>query len=236
MPETSRLITLDGGVGPSLVDPDLGENMSRWVSGFQARVAAILVVVLGVGAVLWIWPQNWSEQSEIQIQASPDQVFNYLERVDLWPQWLAWKNQDPSWIHVLGPIQKGLGASLQWNGTFAGVGSISLSQVRSPSLVQADIEMSRGGKGRQILEIQPDSSGIRLHITAEYNLGYNPWARYSLRHLRDQTRQRIQQECHTLKTLAEKDAQWASAQKAAAADSISQFPVDTISTEIPLAE
>jgi hypothetical protein len=210
--------------------------MSRRLGG----LAIGLLIVLILGAALWalnaIWPQRWTESAQTRIEASPEQVYAYLDRIDRWPSWLGWKPSDPSFVHVLGPIQKGIGASLQWNGRRSGVGTLRLSQIDSLHRVEVTLEMGHGIHAVESLVLTPHGQATLFSITADYDLGYNPWARFSHRSLRNQTSDRLRLECAQLKSMTEQDAQFAAAQKAAATDSIAHFPLDTVSTAIPMEE
>lgn len=77
-------------------------------------VAALaLVLVLGMAAKR---PDSFRVERSIQIEASPERIFEHLESFSRWAAWSPWEKLDPAMKRQYTGAERGVGAQYHWLG------------------------------------------------------------------------------------------------------------------------
>jgi hypothetical protein len=177
---------------------------------------ALLVLVtllLALGGIGLLLPRHYQAEKQIVIQAPAEIIFPYLikpEKLLLWSSYA--------------------------------VKPLTMSPIdRAPNAAQAGLEVHaefqlahRKAKGQ--LRLQPTANGVHLTASLQGDAKYNLISRYGNHNLEREINRHFENDLAILKGLAEADAKILAAQKAAAADSVSHVPLDTVSTEVQTAE
>ena len=85
-------------------------------------IGAVLVALMLIGFVL---PGTWSAEASIRIEASPHQVFPYLNDLSQWDTWTNWGDIDSE----LSDPSRSVGASRTWDDPSFGSGSVTITGV-----------------------------------------------------------------------------------------------------------
>lgn len=86
-----------------------------------AMAVALVVLAAGLFGYATLLPRQAFVKQTILVNASPDQVFPYINNPTNWKQWCAWnKKHDPSLIYMYGGPVSGVGARQNWNGDKTG--------------------------------------------------------------------------------------------------------------------
>ena len=81
---------------------------------------ALVVVVIGIGALL---PKDFAVERSIEINASPEVVFDEVNSLRKWSAWSPWLARDPSIENTYSGPEAGVGATVVWTSEEAGDGT-----------------------------------------------------------------------------------------------------------------
>lgn len=90
---------------------------------FLKIFGVILVLIIVVGLFL---DNKIDVRRQVEINASAEQVHQYVNNLEKWPEWIPWIEMDPSMKTVLGEKTSGVGASQSWHGQ-SGSGSLTFT-------------------------------------------------------------------------------------------------------------
>jgi Polyketide cyclase / dehydrase and lipid transport len=103
-----------------------------------------LIIILAI-AVFLFWvsrkPDDFSISRQININATPSNIFPWINNLQNMNQWNPWAGQDPkSTIAYVGP-EEGPGAIYTWSGGKQGAGKFTILDVREPNELNCRLEM-----------------------------------------------------------------------------------------------
>ncbi len=130
-------------------------------------IGAILVTVMLIGLVL---PGTWSAEASIQIEASPAEVFPYLNDLGRWDRWTNWGEIDSE----LSSPSQGAGASRTWDDPGLGTGSVTITESGSLTFVRYVVEVEGGASVLGELTIEAVGATSRVTWREEGDFGRNP--------------------------------------------------------------
>lgn len=136
---------------------------------FISALAVLLLVVVAVGFAL---PGTWQARQLRELNAAPDQVFQYVSTVDGWSEWtpMPFVGGERS-----GPAQ-GPGATLSWDDPQWGEGSWTLTGVEAPRSMQYEVSVE-GGSLRTWGEVTlspAGAGGTLIEWQERGDFGWNP--------------------------------------------------------------
>ena len=134
-------------------------------AGILALLAALFV---GVGIFL---PGTVEVTRSVEIDASPDEVFPFLDNLDAWTEWTPWGDVES---RLEGP-SSGQGARRVWDDPRLGSGSVTIAASRPPHSVDYVVEVEGGAlrfEGR--IAVEPRAGGSLVTWTERADLGWNP--------------------------------------------------------------
>ncbi|MFD2244960.1 SRPBCC family protein [Pontibacter ruber] len=104
---------------------------------FVIVLMSLLTVVAALFSASYLLPVQCDVVRSRVMNASPDQVYPYLNNPTEWEKWSVWnKSYDPSMIHMYGGPLTGKGARLNWSGDKIGDGQIEFTESVSPTLLR----------------------------------------------------------------------------------------------------
>jgi hypothetical protein len=105
---------------------------------------AVAVAFLGGVAFIATRPNEFRVVREALIKAPPEVVFSYVDDLRKWDDWSPWAKLDPNCKMTYGEIDKGKGASYQWNGNNkVGEGRLTVVESRPFSELGLRLEFIR---------------------------------------------------------------------------------------------
>ena len=100
-------------------------------------IGTALVTLMLIGLVL---PGTWSAEASIQIEASPTEVFPFLNDLSRWDTWTNWGDLDSE----LSDPSGGAGASRSWDDPNFGSGRVTITNSGPPTFVRYEVEIEGG--------------------------------------------------------------------------------------------
>lgn len=102
------------------------------------------IILLAIAAfLLWVSrkPDDFSVSRQININATPQDVFPWINNLKNLNQWNPWAGEDPkSTIAYEGP-EEGAGAIYTWSGGKQGSGKFTILDVKHPNEINCRLEM-----------------------------------------------------------------------------------------------
>lgn len=138
---------------------------------FGAAVVLVLLFLL-VGMLL---PHAYQTSAEVVIDAPPEKVFPYLNRLDRWPEWSQWAtNKDSMFTVEYGPQVEGLGAVQTWKEP-RGSGKLWITGSKPERSVDYVVEFGDFPRMNSRFELQAEDSRTRLKWSSEGRLPSGPF-------------------------------------------------------------
>ena len=97
----------------------------------RALIAIVVIFIVVIAAVGLLLPSTYTVERSIVIDATPEEVHEYVGNLEKWDDWSPWKEEDPSVVVSLGEKTSGVGASQFWVGD-SGTGALTITE-SSPS-------------------------------------------------------------------------------------------------------
>ena len=137
-------------------------------------LAAVLLTLMLIGLVL---PGTWSAEASIQIEATPREIFPYLEDLGRWDQWTNWGDIDSE----LSDPSRGTGASRSWDDPNFGSGSVTIIDSGLPISVTYEVKVGDNASVFGELTIEAVGEASRVRWREEGDFGRNPLMGYVAR-------------------------------------------------------
>lgn len=135
-------------------------------------LAGLLILLVLVGFLL---PGTWSVQRSLLIEATPAEIFPYLNQPARWDLWTPWGAVESE---LEGPAG-GPGARRSWNHPEQGEGFLEIVSTDPPRRVRYRVEVDGGAilmEGR--LRLEEAREGTRVVWEEEGDFGWNPLLGY----------------------------------------------------------
>ncbi|RYZ71141.1 MAG: polyketide cyclase [Proteobacteria bacterium] len=134
---------------------------------FIKILAVVAVIIVGVLIAAATRPNQFRYERSIEISATPEQIFPFINDLKEWPKWSPYDKIDPNMKKTLsGPNNSvGPGATLDWEGNSqAGTGHMEITSSTPPGLIQLKLIMMKPMAANNDVEfkIQPIASGSRV--------------------------------------------------------------------------
>jgi uncharacterized protein YndB with AHSA1/START domain len=149
-------------------------RIATWVMGTLA------VLTLGSLFVGYLLPSTWEARAELDVPASVDEVFPYLDSA---AQWAAWTPSAGEGEETFGP-DRGVGSGRQWDDPGYGAGRFEITGVDPAREVTYRVEVEGGAiriEGRIRVEpitLADGASGTRIQWEEDGDFGWNPLLGY----------------------------------------------------------
>jgi hypothetical protein len=144
----------------------------RAVKRIVLVLLALAVVIVGVGAFL---PKDFRVERSIEINASPEVVFEQVNSLRKWDAWSPWIARDPSIESTFGGPEEGEGATVTWTSEHSGQGKQTITLSQRPTRIETVLELGAMGEPNAYWTFEPTAEGVRviwgLHGIASGPLG-----------------------------------------------------------------
>lgn len=125
---------------------------------FGAAAALVLVFLL-IGMLL---PHAYQTSAEIVIEAPPEKIFPYFNRLDRWPEWSQWATNKDSMFKVeYGPQVEGVGAAQTWTEP-RGSGKLWITDSQPDRSLEYVVEFGDFPRMTSRFELRPEGAGTRV--------------------------------------------------------------------------
>ncbi|MDX1500390.1 MAG: SRPBCC family protein, partial [Woeseiaceae bacterium] len=135
-----------------------------------------IILLFFVGGLLL--PREHAVTAETRIDAYPATVFALVNDFDRFVLWSPRFETDPNARIVYGGPDRGVGATMTWDGPVIGTGTQRIVRSDPYSLVEYAINPGAAGAARSTFEINADDGGTHVRWTHARDYGYNIVARY----------------------------------------------------------
>lgn len=100
-------------------------------------LSLLIIVAAFVTVAYFSLPKKSEIKLSIYIDATPEQIYPFINNPTEWEHWSAWnKTKDPTIIHMYGGPWSGAGASHRWSGDKTGNSMMVFKESISPSSLQ----------------------------------------------------------------------------------------------------
>jgi hypothetical protein len=144
----------------------------RAVKWIVLVLLALAIVVVGVGAFL---PKDFRVERSIEIDASPELVFDQVNALRNWNAWSPWIARDPSIENTYGGPEAGEGATVTWTSEKSGDGTQTITLSERPTRIESVLDFGAMGQPNAYWTFEPVGDGVRvtwgLHGVASGPLG-----------------------------------------------------------------
>lgn len=120
---------------------------------------ALVVVVVGVGAFL---SKDFRVERSIEIDASPEVVFDEVNSLRTWDAWSPWKVRDPSIQNEYSGPESGVGAKVRWTSEKSGEGTQTITLSDRPKRIETALDFGEMGQPTADWTFEPVGDGVRV--------------------------------------------------------------------------
>jgi hypothetical protein len=121
---------------------------------------ALVVVVVGIGAIL---PKDFAVERSIEINASPEAVFDEVNSLRKWDAWSPWIARDPSIQNTYSGPESGVGATVIWTSEESGDGKQTITLSERPTRIETTLDFGDMGQPNATWTFEPSGEGV--HVT-----------------------------------------------------------------------
>ncbi len=134
------------------------------------------MVVTAIGLML---PSQVHVERSITVNQPQELVFDYVNNIKNWNSWSPWYELDTTASYTQAGPPSGVGAQLSWISTNkdVGRGSMTYTEVNSPSLIKQDLNFMEEGVAQGIYTFSSDGAGTKITWALEFDTGFNPLLR-----------------------------------------------------------
>ena len=118
---------------------------------------ALVVVVVGVGAFL---PKDFRVERSIEINASPELVFDEVNSLKKWDAWSPWIARDPSIQNSFAGPEAGVGAKVRWTSEKSGEGTQTITLSERPTRIEMALDFGDMGQPNADWTFEPTGDGV----------------------------------------------------------------------------
>lgn len=131
----------------------------RAVKWIVLVLLALALVVVGVGAFL---PKDFRVERSIEIDASPELVFDQVNALRKWNAWSPWIARDPSIENTYGGPEAGVGATVTWTSEKSGDGTQTITLSERPTRIESVLNFGAMGQPNAYWTFEPVGDGVRV--------------------------------------------------------------------------
>jgi len=119
----------------------------------------LVVVVVGIGAFL---PKDFRVERSIEIDASPEVVFDQVNALPNWNAWSPWIARDPSIKNEFTGPEAGVGATVTWTSEKSGDGTQTITLSERPTRIEMKLDFGQMGQPNADWTFVPSGDGVRV--------------------------------------------------------------------------
>ena len=140
----------------------------------------LLVVIVLLVIVSFFLPSKVVVARSMVIKAPQEVVFNQVNTLKNWPNWMPWIKMDPNMKLTYDGPASGTGAKYSWSSEKHDVGHGSLTITASTPNTEIDNAMAFEGRGNSTSDFKFEAAdgGTKVTWSMESDMGMNPIGRY----------------------------------------------------------
>ena len=138
-------------------------------------IGGVLLLLVAIGLAL---PRKATVSVSADIDAFPATVYALINDFDRVVLWSPRFETDPNARVVYGGPERGIDATMTWDGPVIGTGMQIITESRPIDYIEIAINPGTPGSARSWFEIEDRSAGTQLRWTHETDYGFNLVARY----------------------------------------------------------
>lgn len=150
-------------------------DLTQFLKKIASSFAMFATLFIGIGIFL---PPTFEMSRSVEIAASPDLVFRFVDDLTLNPLWDPWVASDRSMTLTMGPVTRGTGASYTWTSEQSAAGQLLIVESAPFDRVQTHIVFTGVGESDTEWTFEPLAGGTRATWTFRDAAGYNLLSRY----------------------------------------------------------
>jgi effector-binding domain-containing protein len=162
----------------------------------MAALAAIVVIGFAM-------PRTHSFEVSAEIDAQPATVFSLVNDFRRFSLWAPWADSDPNARFMYSGNNRGVGATMTWDGAIIGSGTQSITESRPFEYVGIVMNPGDTGEARSWFRLEPGVGTTNVHWGFEVDYGLNIIGRYFASMLGSVVARDYQAGLASLKELAE---------------------------------
>jgi hypothetical protein len=120
---------------------------------------ALVVVVVGIGALL---PKDFAVERSIEINASPEVVFDEVNSLRKWSAWSPWLARDPSIENTYEGPEAGVAATVVWTSEKSGDGTQTITLSERPTRIETKLDFGEMGQPNAYWAFEPSGEGVQV--------------------------------------------------------------------------
>jgi hypothetical protein len=120
---------------------------------------ALVVVVVGIGSLL---PKDFAVERSIEMNASPEVVFDEVISLRKWDAWSPWLARDPSIENTYSGPVAGVGAKVTWTSEKSGDGTQMITFSHRPKRIETALDFGDMGQPKAYWTFEPSGEGAKV--------------------------------------------------------------------------
>ena len=120
---------------------------------------ALVVVVVGIGAFL---PKDFAVERSIEMNASPEAVFDEVSSLRRWGAWSPWLARDPSIENTYSGPEAGVGATVTWTSEKSGEGKQTITLSERPTRIETALDFGDMGQPNAYWAFEASGEGVQV--------------------------------------------------------------------------
>ncbi len=120
---------------------------------------AAVVIVVGIGLFL---PNDYRVERSIEIDATPEAVFDQVNTLKNWNAWSPWAARDPSIENTYSGPEAGVGSKVTWTSEDSGNGSQTITFSERPKRIETHLDFGEMGRPKADWTFEPSEEGVRV--------------------------------------------------------------------------
>ena len=135
-------------------------------------VSAVIAVLAIIGSLL---PRSYDVTTSRLIPASPDEIFPFIEDLQLWQSWSPWNaHENPNLDVTLGEQTRGTGATQTWTEP-RGDGKLWITAAEPPDSLTFSSRFANWPQMNSSLTLTPEGAGTRVTWQSSGSLPAGPF-------------------------------------------------------------
>jgi uncharacterized protein YndB with AHSA1/START domain len=129
-------------------------------------VLVLIAVVIGFLVFALTRPATYRVQRTVEIQATPEAVYDQLEDFRAWSRWSPWEKLDPQMKKSFSGPERGVGATYAWQGNDkVGTGRMTITKSDRPRDIECRLEFLKPFEAVSQTSMQLQPRGAVTHVT-----------------------------------------------------------------------
>jgi hypothetical protein len=143
-------------------------------------ILIVIVVLVALAAIIGMFmSSDVRVERSLEMKAAPDAVYNQVNNLKNWDNWMPWNKLDPNWERTWGEKTEGEGASYSWksNKNEVGHGTITITKSVPNESVETNLHFEGQGDATGTYVIEKTDGGTKFTWGMNMNMGSNPFKR-----------------------------------------------------------